>query len=287
MRDRLIVIDQLPVIREQLALIRSEVEEKVNYALSVPCTEETCKQVKTMRADLNKEFGDLEARRKEVKTKIMEPYEQFNQIYKECVSDIYTDADAALKSRIAVVEDSVKKEKAAKVKAYFEEYAESLKVDFVRMEDAALNITLSASLKSLKEQAKKFMDSVADDIQLINTQEHATEIFTEYKSDGACRLNAAKSITTVANRHAAIEAEAERRAESEKLRAAEAATEAVVAEVLRSETAHLTAPVQIKKPAPAETNREKLLCVQFSVYGTRTQLKALKQFLADGGYKYE
>lgn len=286
MQEGLIVIEQLPVIRERLELIKSDVEKKVNHALSVPCTEETCRQVKTMRAELNKEFGDLETRRKEVKAKIMEPYEQFSRIYKECVSDIFTDADVVLKNRIGAVEDSVKKEKAAKIKAYFDEYAESRNVGFVRMDDAGINITLSASLKSLKDQAKRFLDRIAGDLKLIAVQEYPNEIMAEYKTEGPCYLNSAKAITAVIDRHKAIEAEAVRQTEAEKLKEAEAAAEAVVEEVLKSESAGLPAPGQAEQE-PAESVREKIFCVQFSVYGTRTQLKELKQFLMNGGYQYE
>ena len=67
-------------------------------------------------------------------------------------------------------------------------------------------------MKSLKEQAKYFIDKVADDLKLIETQEHKAEILVEYKQT----LNVSNAITTVANRFKAIEEEKVRQQEKEK-----------------------------------------------------------------------
>lgn len=55
-------------------------------------------------------------------------------------------------------------------------------IDFVTFEQANIGITLSASLKSLKEQAKNFADRISDDLMLIQTQENKAEILVEYKN---------------------------------------------------------------------------------------------------------
>ena len=52
----LIVVKQLPIIQEQLKQLSTEIEQKVENAKSLVCTEETVKEVKQVRADLNKEF---------------------------------------------------------------------------------------------------------------------------------------------------------------------------------------------------------------------------------------
>lgn len=58
-------------------------------------------------------------------------------------------------------------------------------------------------MKSLKEQAKAFIDKIVDDLNLIKTQEHKAEILVEYKQT----LNVAQAITIVINRFKAIEEE--------------------------------------------------------------------------------
>ena len=82
-------------------------------------------------------------------------------------------------------------------------YLNSKNIDFVTFESANINVTLTASMKSLKEQAKNFIDKIVDDLNLIDTQEHKAEILVEYKQS----LNVSQAITTVTNRFKAIEEE--------------------------------------------------------------------------------
>lgn len=81
-------------------------------------------------------------------------------------------------------------------------------------EKANINVTLSASMKSLKEQAKVIVDRVCDDLELIETQERKEEILYEYKR---CLVVSA-AIKLVADRYKAIE-EAKARAEERRARA--------------------------------------------------------------------
>ena len=81
----LIRVTQLPVIEERLRSMKAHVDESVQEALSLVCTEETVTAVKKARADLNNQFADLEEQRKAVKKAVMEPWERFEAVYKECV----------------------------------------------------------------------------------------------------------------------------------------------------------------------------------------------------------
>ena len=65
--QELIVVKQLPLIEEHLKELSAEINEKVESAKSLICTEETVKEVKQVRADLNKDFKELETQRKLVK----------------------------------------------------------------------------------------------------------------------------------------------------------------------------------------------------------------------------
>lgn len=121
-KNSLIVVKQLPVIEEQLKTIRADIEHKVSGVLALECTEGTVKAIKVLRADLNKDFKDLEERRKFVKSKILEPYENFEAVYKECVTEIFKGADTELKKRIDEVENNLKFEKRKEIEDYFNEY---------------------------------------------------------------------------------------------------------------------------------------------------------------------
>lgn len=273
----IIAVKQLPVIVEQLQTIKEAVTERTEKALALVCTDETLTAVKKERAELTKEFKAWEEKRKEVKKAVMSPYEQFESVYKDCITDVFKIADEELKRKIDAVEQALKDEKTAELKAYFDEYLQSKNIDFLTFDRARIDVTKSASKKSLKEQAKSFIDRVSDDLALIDTQENKAEILTEYKQS----LNVSAAITTVVNRHKAIEEEKAKEKEREARAEAEKAAAAKVASVLEE----IAPPVVEPIAAPAE--EEKIYTLTFTVKGTKPQLKALKEFLINGGFDYE
>lgn len=270
METEIIVVKQLPVIVEQLAQVREQVSERVKTATALVCTEETVRTVKKARAELNAEFKTWESKRKEVKTAVMTPYEQFEAVYKDCVSDAYKTADTELKRKIDSVESELKQKKTAEIRGYFYEYLEAAGIDFVAFEQAGINVTLSASLKSLKEQAREFIDKIREDLLFIDTQEHKAEILVEYKKS----LDVASSIMGVNARFKAIEDEKRRILEAEDRRTAEEQHIAEIDHVLSA-------------PKPESKPQEQEYTLRFTVTASKKMLKELKNFLDNGGYKYE
>lgn len=276
MNTEIISVKQLPVIVEQLAQVKETVIQRVQTATSLVCTDETVKEVKKARAELNSEFKAWEEKRKEVKTAVMTPYEKFEAVYKECVSDTYKAADKDLKSKIDSVENELKEKKSAEVREYFSEYLISKNIDFVAFEQAGINVTLSASLKSLKEQSKAFVDKICDDLALIDTQEHKAEILVEYKKT----LNVSAAITGVTARIKAVEDEKRRQEEAAAIRAAEEQRLAEIKAAVPEPVPEVAAPVEIQ-------SKKKIYILRFTVKGTKDKLRELKAFLDNGGYKYE
>lgn len=260
MNKELISVKQIPIIEEQLKSVSAEIDKKVENATNLICNEETVKTIKEVRAELNKDLKEFEAKRKEVKEQVLKPYNDFENIYKQYISDKFRNADLILKGRIEVVENELKAKKEKEVIDYFEEYKLANEIDFITYKQAKINVTLSASMKSLKEQAKEFIDKVSDDLKLIGTQEHKTEILVEYKET----LNVSNAITTVTNRFKAIE---EEKNKQEKIEETEIVQETKQEEIL--------------------TKPEEILTLKFTVKGTKTKLKELKEFLINGGYDYE
>ena len=126
MIDNLIVVKQLPVITERLRELKEDIESRTTSAVAMDCTEDTYKEIKKIRADLNKECKEYEDRRIAVKKAINAPYEAFNEVYKECVTVPFKKADTELKAKIDSVEDGLKASKrenvlkfAEELKAYF------------------------------------------------------------------------------------------------------------------------------------------------------------------------
>lgn len=287
MTNELIVVRQLPIIEDQLRTIHDTVLARVEDVLAMECTEETYKEVKKARSELNAQYRALEERRKEVKAQVEAPYKKFEAVYKACAGDLFSAADKQLAAKIAAVENGLKQKKAEQVQAYFEEYRESLGIP-ADMVSFSITVTLSASLKSLKAQAKDYLDRVRSDLDMIATQEYKDEILVEYRK----HLNASQAITAVVNRHAAIERE--RRMREEMAAAAERKQEAAAAvrEVVEAEQQPEPAPEPtIMPPVVVERTEDaeppKQYSTAFRVTGTIEQLKALKNFLVDGGFTYE
>ena len=284
----LIVVRQLPIIEEQLRKASDEIDEKVKNAVALVCTDENVKIIKDVRATLNKELKEFEDKRKQVKSEIMKPYEDFESSYKKYISDKYKSADVELKNKIDTVENELKVNKKAEVVNYFNEYLSSKNIDFIKYEQANINITLTASMKSLKEQAKNFIDKIADDLNIIDTQVHKAEILVEYKRS----LNVSNAITTVANRFKAIEVEKARQERDAELKKE-------IVEIAKdgdkyAETKHVPTieevpqmEIETSLKEPVAEEQEEILTLTFKVKGTRKKLRALKEFLVNGGYEYE
>lgn len=286
----LIVVKQLPQIEEHLKELSIDIDKKVENAKSLVCTEENVKTIKQVRADLNKEFKEVEQQRKMVKEQILAPYIQFEEIYKTYISDKYKGADSELKTKIDTTENELRARKEQETRDYFEEYKQSLSIDFIKFEDAKIKVGLADSKTSLKKQAKDFIDRVNTDLATIMLQEHKEEILVEYKQNGYVLSTA---ISTVINRTKAVEEtkkkqeelkqkqlEEAQRIADENIKAQTEATKQALDNFRVTEQEVLQAPI-------IEEKQEGILTLRFTVKGTRTKLRALKEFLVNGGYEYE
>jgi hypothetical protein len=267
-----IIVEQLPVIAEQLRSIKAEIEEITSSALSLECTEDTVKEVKKERASLNKLYAEFEARRREVKEQILAPYNEFERVYKECVREPFSYADTKLQEKIRNVEQELKREKRDKLREYYEEYRTSIGLTErdAPFEEANINVTLTATLKSLKEKAKEHLDRVQRDLAMIATLENHAEVLAEYRYTG----NVTDAIANVNARKKAIE---------EELNRAEFIDDITNAEAI----AKVNEALEAFAPPVVIDGDEDLYEVTFTVRGTIAQLKALREFLVNEGLEYD
>lgn len=268
--DGLIVVEQLPKIKQQLQIISDEVDERIKYAMSLECTEESIKEVKNVRAELNKIKTVLEEKRKKVKSAVLQPYEEFEGIYNDLVKFKLQIADTSLKQEIDDIENEQKRQKEKELREFVEEYckANNIHIDF---EKIGLNITLSASMKSLKEQAKTFIEKVASDLKLIEMEKYSSEILYEY---GKC-MDYVLAKTVVLQRHKELE---EIKKQQEQKQEVEEQEEKIVEKV--EEAIEITAPVEI-------IDEEEIKTYQFEVKATKEQIKKLIDFMKELGVEYK
>ena len=153
----LIEVRQLPIIAERLWQVKEQVELAVREAASMVCTEETVQTVKTKRAELRKQFDELEEQRKAVKTAVMGPYNEFERVYKDCISGPFKTADATMKATIDGYEQGLKDRCREALQDYFDELCAVHSIDFLPLDRALalgrVQITLADAKAELADDA--------------------------------------------------------------------------------------------------------------------------------------
>lgn len=274
--NELIAVRQLPIIEEHLKTLSVEIDKQVSDALSLAVTEATVKDVKNVRANLNKQYKELENQRKAVKKAILEPYEAFDEIYKTYVSVRFEEADSELKRKIGAVETQLRQEKIDDLQSYFRELADSEHLEWLEYERGGFNVTLTKSRTALHKEVDDFVGRVAESVRTIVALPDSDEVAAEYKRT----LSLGKAVETVQARHKAIEQERKEREHLEGIRKAEAEV------ARRAREAAEQTPV-VSAPKKVEEKTEEKLTLTFSVTDTRDRLKVLKAFLDSNNYAYK
>ena len=268
-------------IESNMKEVKGYVEELNNYYKSVTFTEETLKEAKEEKAKVNKFKTEVADYRKKITAEYNKPIKVFEDTAKE-TEKLLSETYNTINQQVAGFEEEQKRQKEQEIREYFEEYKTVNDIDFVNYEQAQINVTLTASVKSLKEQAKAFIDRIMDDLKLIETQECKEEILVEYKQN----LNVSKSIQEVANRHKLLEEEKKKQEELKNKQLEEAKRQADIS-IKEQELATKNALDNFVIEAPKVVEQEEILTLSFKVRGTRNKLKELKRFLIEGGYDYE
>lgn len=275
--NELIHIVQLPVIEERLRSMKDAVDKQASDALALVCTEDTVLTVKGVRSALNKQFQELEEQRKAVKKAVLGPYEQFEAVYKECVSDCFKSADVQLKKKIDDVEIEIKQRCEDGLRKYFDELCVAEHVEWLTYDRAGIVVDMASAKaktpKNLRDRLVNFVSEVSRGVNLISGMDDAEEIMVEFKRT----LDAAQAISTVQERHRRIEAEKEARASREAIQAREQAAARKVEEA---------APPVIQPPTENLAATEQTFKCTFTVHATKPQLRKLKEFLDKEGIRY-
>ena len=269
MENNLITLQQEPVIiYEKIKSVGVEVQKRISdlNLENQLVTEDTIKAVKGIRTDLNKEFAVFEEQRKFIKNAVTKPYQEFEEKYKEFIATHYNNADNTLKNKISDFENKLKEDKAERLKSYFTELCQSLQIDFLTFEQVNINVTLSASEKSLKETITAFVEGVNKDLDLLKSIPESDEFKAEVLHDYKKSLDMANALRITQERKKAKEEEL-KRIEEQKIDVVKNATTAEPHQEV------LQAPMVEETPKQVET--------QFRVRGTIEQLKALKQFIIE------
>lgn len=271
MDNELIKVVSLPVIEERLRTLEPKIRAEVDAALSLVCTEETIQTVKAKRAELNKLADDLENQRKYVKATIIAPYNAFEAVYKECVTDTLKAADEALKGKISDVENEQKTRCEESLREYFDELCSANHLEWLTFERSGVKVDLTSAKQKtptkLRKQLVEFVADVNRAIETIATMEDSTEILVEYKQS----LDLPDAISKVMDRHQRIKEEEHGQAQRQ----------AIV-----EQEADSVKKVEALAP-PTVVEQEAIYECSFKVRTTMKKIKKIKELLESEEIDYE
>lgn len=261
------------------ALLREIKEKTAEYTGVIYSDEGWIKTAKSDRSKLNKLRSSIETERKRIKAQVLAPYTEFEKQVKEVIAPI-DEAIASIDKQLKAADEKARTEKMAEIReAFIEEGFQ----DFVELEmiwnEKWLNKTYSMSQIKQDMESKKYQIGTAV-LTIHNLSEYSFEAMDYYKKtlDLAASLSEAQRLVELQKRkeeaQKAQEEARKRREEEEARRAAEAQRQAEEAQ-----------KVQAQPVAEEPKQEEKILQLDFRVWGTREQLTALRQYLIDNGIK--
>ena len=271
--NELIKVESLPKIMYQLEIIGNEIDKRLVGVEEMQCDESNKQEVKKRKQDITRFKKEMEDRRKEIKTRILEPYNIFNEKYENEVKIKLEDAEDILRNKYETIENMQKLNKENEIRKFANEYIISNNLqDILTFERIGLNITLSASEKSLKEQAKMFIENIAKDVKFINKYEDSNEIMLEYIKD----YNLTRAIEEIQNRKEMLKRlEEQKKQQKEK----EDQEQEIIKNVDNAIEEEIIAPKEI-------IEEEKQLEITFTIKGTKEQIISVREFLINNGIEY-
>lgn len=268
--NELVVIEQLPQIFYQLEVVGEVIDKELEKVKGLKATEENKQEVKKIRTGINNTLKEFEDKRKEIKNKILEDYNLFNEKYENEVKIKLQNASNDLKNKIDEIENEQLKEKEIELGNFIEEHIKSNHLEkllsnvaqVVRL--AGLKVNLSTSLKSLKEDSLSFIEKVSTEVKLIELEEkHSDEILLEYQNNG---FDYTKAKLDVINKHKQLEELARQREE--------------VQEIITEEEKVVEVIEEIVAPKEIIEDEEELIC-SFTIKATKEKIIMLKKFMKE------
>lgn len=264
--------------------LKTAIAAKMEDYKGLVFTEETIKEGKKDRADLNKLRTAIDNERKRVKKLCMDPYNKFEQQVKE-VLGLIDEPIRLIDAQIKEVELAKKEEKRVEIQKLFETigFQSFVTLDMI-WDEKWLNATVS--LAKIEEQMKSIMYQIGDAVLTIHKlPEFSFEAMEIYKKT----LNLSQAIAEGQRladiqkrkeeaRIAQEKAEEERRKAEEK-KVAQEEPEQVLPPVTKEENSEVLIKEESEKTEP-------VLQLDFRVWGTREQLLALRNYMNENHLRF-
>lgn len=259
--------------------LKQELAVRLDKYRNLVYSEDSIKEAKADRATLNKFKNAIEERRKEIKKQCMAPYEEFEKKIKDIVA-IIDEPILAIDGQIKEYDRIKKEEKQDAIKQFYTDKVADLK-DLVPFDKVFNPRWLNATYKEtdIQKEITDLFIKVEDDMKVISELQSEYELQIKDIYLREFDLTAALQEKKRLEEQSAKMAEYNRQQEERKRQAQESQTE-------------VTRPQSSVKPenkvvlTPGVEPDDKMFMLDFRVWATTEQLRALKQFLVDNGIKY-
>lgn len=277
--------------------LKQEITTRANDYKNLVYTDENIKEAKSDRANLNKFIKVLDAKRKDVKKMMLEPYTEFEGQVKELIG-IIGEANDNIDSQVKAYEQKKRDEKLVKVQEIYDEiYGGSDMLSVITWERAFKPTYLNATttLKSIKTEMTELLERVTNELNIIDNDngEYQFEMKEAYLKD----FNMAEALTVKQrfeeNARRKAEYEAKRQAELEARREREKAEAEKIANAgnlhipKEAEAEHVKAVAyDTAQSIGIEDVKEEVIELAFRVRATASQLEGLKNYLKSNNIEF-
>lgn len=243
-------------------------------------TEDMLTEGKQDRAKLNKLFDAIEAKRKEIKSEIMIPYDEVESDFKE-ITGLIKEASNKIDVQVKKYEEEKKAEKRSEIENYFNSV---ISYGFVKIDKVFSEkwLNSSTSMKSIQDEINDLEVKVAKDIEAIKALEckHEVALISKYEET--------LDIGTVVLEKAKLE-----KLEAEQTRIRELQEKArQEADDRRQSQEPYTAPQQVEQAETTNITSDntevfEMLHRTFEVWGSKDQIIALGNFMNQNSIKFK
>lgn len=272
--------------------LKQEIAETVQgYEVSV-YTDDAIKQAKADRAKLRKFVEALEAKRREIKKKYLEPYEEFEREEKELTAMVQKAIDN-IDSQVKAFEERLRAEKTEKIREFYEDNIHDIGayLPFERIfKPEYANAT--TSMKSIKEEMLALIQKVDEGLAVLN------EMDSPYAGDMKAVFLRTYDIGAALTEKNRLEAAERKRQEYEverlRQKAEREAREKEEAQnVINAGRKEVETPPPVVEPhqeekieTQPEQREEPKIVLDFRVQATKGQLEKLKAFLLENQIQF-
>lgn len=246
-------------------------------AVRTECTQENINETKKYLSEIRREFRDVDAARKKVKEKLLQPYREFETEYENSVTTYYKAIEDTLSHRIKAVENEILSEYEMELRVYFSELCTAHGLDWLTFSETGVKATMTEAKKKNhkkdKELLRSYVARIGSEVEtILALGEQSAEVLAQYKRQTQSR-NFEDAIRTVFEFRAAAEKE-------------KTAIASQNQNDIEQENTFRVQRIIKEKTVDKQAAEEIIECV-FTVQAPVSKIKKLKIFMEGEGIKYE